>query len=79
MITIAITIDEETVAALDELAATSGDKRPNRSALVRKALAEYLENRKKRAREERERKVFAQHRELLSRQAEALVAEQATS
>jgi metal-responsive CopG/Arc/MetJ family transcriptional regulator len=76
MITIAISIDRATVAALDRLA-RRGRKRRNRSELVRLALTEFLARREREARDDRDRAAIARHRALLARQARALVAEQA--
>jgi metal-responsive CopG/Arc/MetJ family transcriptional regulator len=74
--TIAISIDEPTIEALDRLA-RRGRKRRKRSELVREALTEFLVRREREAREEREREAFARHRDKLARQAKAMVAEQA--
>jgi metal-responsive CopG/Arc/MetJ family transcriptional regulator len=89
MKTIAISIDEATLTGLDRLA-LSAEKpgRPtrgpgrrqasgNRSRIVRQALREFLQRREGLLRDERERKVYAKHRRLVARQAEALVGEQA--
>jgi metal-responsive CopG/Arc/MetJ family transcriptional regulator len=75
MKTIAISIDEKTLTALDRLQ-TSG--RMNRSAVVRRALREHLDQLSRAERETKERAIFARNRKLLERQAAALVAEQAT-
>ena len=75
MRTIAISIDEPTLAALDRLAAKGAAGR--RSALVREAVAQFLERRERQEQEERERAVFARHRSRLAREAKALVAAQA--
>ncbi len=88
MKTIAISIDETTLAGVDRLARAVGmPGRPargprrrepvNRSRIVRQALKEFLQRRESLVREERERSVYAKHRRLLARQAEALVGEQA--
>ena len=76
MKTIAISIDEPTLGALDRLA-QSGGARGNRSELVREALVEYLARRENQEQEALERAAIAKHRELLVRQAKAMVAEQA--
>jgi len=90
MKTIAVSIDETTLAGLDRLA-RSADKpgRParssgrreagNRSRIVRQALREFLQRRETLRRDEREKKVYAKHRRLIARQAEALVGEQANT
>ena len=54
-----------------------GTRTGNRSAMVRKALQEFIAQREKSAREERERRILAANRERLAREAAALVAEQA--
>ena len=82
MKTIAVTIDEETLRAVDELAAggqQNRGRRPrtSRSAVVRTALRRYVETRGREEREGRERLIFSRHRETLARQAKALVSEQA--
>jgi metal-responsive CopG/Arc/MetJ family transcriptional regulator len=74
--TIAVSIDEPTIVALDRLA-HGGRKQRKRSELVRQALAEFLAKRAREEREARERASIARHRGLLARQAKALVAEQA--
>lgn len=76
MKTIAISIDEPTLGALDRLARTRGTG-GKRSELVREALVEFLARRESLEREARERKVVASHREVLARQAKAMIAEQA--
>ncbi len=86
MKTIAISIDEATLAGLDRLArgkpGQPGRGSPrreagNRSRIVRQALREYLHRRESLLRDERERRIYAKHRRLVTRQAEALVGEQA--
>lgn len=87
MRTIAISIDESSLAAVDRIAATravparggvsSGSRRANRSAVIRLALRGFILTRQKQERDERERVILKAHRERLRRQAEALVAEQA--
>ncbi len=76
MKTIAISIDEPTLGALDRLA-QKGRVRGKRSELVREALAEFLARREGLEQEASERAVIARHRVLLARQAKAMVAEQA--
>jgi len=89
MKTIAVSIDEGTLAGLDLLVRSAqkpgrpgrGSRRReaggNRSRIVRQALQEFLQRRESLRREERERKVYAKHRRLIARQAEVLVGEQA--
>jgi metal-responsive CopG/Arc/MetJ family transcriptional regulator len=76
MKTIAISIDEPTLAALDRLAGKRRERR-NRSELVRQALAEFLAKRERLEMEARDRGTLARHRARLARQARALIAEQA--
>lgn len=76
MKTIAVSIDEPTIIALDRLL-RGGGKQRKRSEMVRQALAEFLARREREEREQRERAAIARHRALLARQAKALVAEQA--
>ena len=77
MKTIAISIEEDMIASLDSIAKTVGEPVRSRSAIVRIALSEYLERRRRKLREDRERKILAEHKDLLGRQAEALVRDQA--
>lgn len=87
MKTIAISIDESSLAAIDRIAATramparggvsSGSRKANRSAVIRRALRDFILTRQTQEREERERVILKAHRERVRRQAEALVAEQA--
>ena len=76
MKTIAISIDEPTLVALDRLA-HKGRIRRKRSELVREALVEFLARREMLEREAVERTAIAKHRGRLARQAKAMVAEQA--
>ena len=76
MKTIAITIDERTLKSVDELIAHSEHLR-NRSAVVRTAVQEFADRERQRQAEEREREIFRKHRRRLSRQARALIANQA--
>lgn len=76
MQTIAVSIDETILAALDRLARR--ERRPrNRSALVRQALAEFLARREREADEALERVAYGKHRTLVGRQVRALVRGQA--
>ncbi len=88
MKTIAISIDEATLTGLDRFARSAGKSRRstkgssrradggNRSRIVRQALKEFLQRRESLQRDEREKRVYAKHRRLVTRQAEALVGEQ---
>jgi metal-responsive CopG/Arc/MetJ family transcriptional regulator len=82
MKTIAISIDEASLAAVDRLAQAAGRRRsgrkgPNRSEVVRQALREFLARRRRHEREERDRRILSEHRDEIERQAASLVAEQA--
>jgi metal-responsive CopG/Arc/MetJ family transcriptional regulator len=76
MKTIAISIDEPTLGALDRLAQKERF-RGKRSELVREALVEFLARRQILEQETIERAAISKHRSLLARQAKAMVAEQA--
>ena len=76
MKTIAISIDEQLLGALDRLA-RKGNARRNRSELVREALVEFLARRGSLEHEAVEQAAIAKHRLRLARQAKAIVAEQA--
>jgi metal-responsive CopG/Arc/MetJ family transcriptional regulator len=76
MKTIAISIDEPTLGALDRLAQKER-VRGKRSELVREALVEFLARRQILEQETIERAAISKHRSLLARQAKAMVAEQA--
>ena len=76
MKTIAISIDEPTLGALDRLA-QKGRVRGKRSELVREALAEFLARRERLEQESNERAVIVRNRVLLARQTKAMLAEQA--
>ena len=77
MKTIAISIDESTVEAIDDLVATGDDPSLNRSKLIRTAVDEYIRRQVRLRREARDAEIVADHRELLALQAEALLEEQA--
>jgi len=82
MKTIAISIDEGSLAAVDRLAQAagrrrSGTKTANRSEVVRQAVKEFLARHERREREEQDRRILSAHRDEIERQAAALVAEQA--
>jgi Arc/MetJ-type ribon-helix-helix transcriptional regulator len=76
MRTIAITIDEETLALLDELARASRRRR-SRSALVRAAIRQFAQRRHREEIEARDRDILRKHKKRLARQASALIAAQA--
>jgi metal-responsive CopG/Arc/MetJ family transcriptional regulator len=73
MKTIAISIDEASLSALDRLA--RGGR--NRSELVRQAVAELVKRLERERREALERKALARSRKALSRETAALMADQA--
>ena len=82
MRTIAITIDEESLAAVDRLVRSAGSggrtgSGTSRSAVVRQALHEFLARRARQQREQKDRQVLAEHRSEIGRQAAALVKQQA--
>ncbi len=78
MKTIAITVDEATLALIDELYSSSRKFR-SRSALIRIAIREYAEQMRRRFEEEREREIIRKNKDTLDRQLIALIAEQERS
>lgn len=82
MKTIAISIDEASLAAVDRLASATarrggGKKGANRSEMVRQAVREFLARQRRHEREEKDRRILSAHRTEIERQAALLVAEQA--
>jgi len=82
MKTIAISIDEASLAAIDRIAQSAGRRRgrkgqANRSEVIRRAVREFIARGNRREREDRDRRILAANREQIERQAEALVGEQA--
>lgn len=83
MTTIAISIDDRTLKALDDLAirmagARKGGKRAvNRSEVVRLAISELAAKRARADQEARDRGILKKHSTRINRQAAALVAQQA--
>ncbi|MGH9254802.1 MAG: CopG family ribbon-helix-helix protein [Vicinamibacterales bacterium] len=75
MKTIAITIDEATLARVDRLAGLDGAR--NRSHVFRKAVQEYVARLERATEDEREDAIVRRHRGRLARQARALVRTQA--
>jgi Arc/MetJ-type ribon-helix-helix transcriptional regulator len=79
--TIVITVDETTLVAIDRLARGSGrrlpGKRANRSEVVRRAVQEFVARHQRLEREEKDRRILGARRDLIERQAAALVAGQA--
>ena len=75
MKTIAITIEEDMLRRLDRLA---GDgQRLNRSRVIRRAVSEYVARLEREADQAREATVVRRHKARLTREATALVREQA--
>jgi metal-responsive CopG/Arc/MetJ family transcriptional regulator len=82
MRTIAISIDEASLAEVDRLARAARRKpgasgRGSRSEVIRQAVREFVTRHRKREREESDRRILAKNREKIERQTNALVAEQA--
>lgn len=77
MKTIAIIIDDETMALIEELYEASTTF-PSRSALVRAAIREYTILAGKRADEERGRAIIHANKDLLKKELAALISVQAT-
>jgi len=75
MKTISITIEDDVLSRIDQLAARLPHK-ANRSRIIRAAVSEYLV-RVERMHEERDREIFRQNRKMFALQAEALLKEQA--
>jgi len=76
MKTIAISIDDDTLERVDRLAASEGTAR-NRSHVIRQAVREYVQRLERLTEDEREARIVRQHRGRLTRQARALVRQQA--
>ena len=74
MKTIAITIDEETLARVDRLG-----RGRDRSRIIRLAVREYITHLELQEQHAREAEIVRTHRHRLSQQARALVREQARS
>jgi metal-responsive CopG/Arc/MetJ family transcriptional regulator len=77
MKTIAISIEEDILRSMDELAKKHPRHGGNRSRIVRAAIKEFLKKEQRQAREAREREIFKRHQARLERQARALISEQA--
>jgi len=77
MKSIAITISQDMIIAIDRMIGLVEGERLNRSKIIRRAVREYIARFERRVSEEREREIIAKHRDLLAAQASALVAEQA--
>jgi metal-responsive CopG/Arc/MetJ family transcriptional regulator len=77
MKTIAITIDDDMLQRIDRLLAANATAARNRSQIIRQAVQEFIVRLERLIEEEHEREIFRRHRQLLARQAGALVKEQA--
>ena len=77
MKTIAITIDEPVLERLDRLSRQPGDKRRNRSQIIREAVRQYVSRLEHDADTARETAVVRRHRGKLAAQVRALVRDQA--
>ena len=77
MKTIAVALDEDTLAAVDSLLQSKSQQARSRSELVRKALQTFIEKEVQKRREQRESKIFYKHRKLLRKQVHAMLREQA--
>ena len=77
MKTIAISIDDDTLHRVDSIIESNSVSWKSRSEVIRQAVRQFVEALERRAEEERESKIFRRHASSLSRQATALVREQA--
>ena len=77
MKTIAITIEEDILKSIDEIAQKFPHRGRGRSRLIRAAIREFVAKERQQEREAREREIFKRHRARLKRQARILVSEQA--
>ena len=77
MKTIAITIDEATLASVDRLVGRGRRAGMNRSQLIRQAVADYISRLERLAEDQREDLILRRHRGRLARQTSALVRAQA--
>lgn len=68
-----VTLAEETVAAIDELATEAR----NRSRIIEDAVTEYLERRSRERRDRRDVEILNRHAERLNREVEDVLAYQA--
>jgi predicted transcriptional regulator len=75
--TIAITIDDDTLARVDRLAGASDRRGGGRSRLIREAVREHVQRLERLAEDAREAQILRQHRTRLAQQARALVRQQA--
>jgi metal-responsive CopG/Arc/MetJ family transcriptional regulator len=86
MKTIAISIDEELLDQVDDIARARRSshrgrrpraRRPNRSEVIRDAVRAFVRREQRGRQESQERRALSAHRARLARQLEALVGEQA--
>ena len=76
MKTIAVTVDEPTLQALEALTRQTGRPR-SRSAVVREAVCDLAERRRSEAQDTTEREILHRNRKRLALEARALVRQQA--
>jgi len=77
MKTIAITIEEDTLRRIDQVAGARGQSTTNRSKFIREAINQHLSEIEKASEEQLEREIFKRNRGKLRREALALIKEQA--
>ncbi len=68
-----ITLDEDTLRAIDEIVRPPG----NRSRIIELAIAEFIERRRREAREARDLQILNEHAERLNQEAEDVLSYQA--
>ena len=76
MKTIAITIEEDILKRIDDVAAGRGQPAVNRSKFIREAVKDHLARIERAGEEEREKEIFRRNRSRLHKQAVALIKEQ---
>ena len=77
MRTIAVTVEDSDLRALDGIVKRDPQRYKNRSQAVRLALTGFFRQVERAQAEQREAQILARHRTKLAKQARALVAEQA--
>ena len=77
MKTIAISIEEDMLARIDQMIEEQTGSALNRSSIIRQAVREHLSRLDRTSEEQREKAIFKRHRRKLEQQAKALVREQA--
>lgn len=68
-----VTLAEETLDAIDQIAGPEA----NRSRVIEEAVVDYLERRRRKARDRREVEILGRHAESLNREVEDVLAYQA--